>query len=73
MPVGDGTLGRLFDVLGRCIDERGPLHDLAGFWPINPPIPGPLQVLAAETVLEVVVCFSLTFALGALRPGHRLT
>eukprot|EP01002_Notosolenus_urceolatus_P003519 NODE_192_length_2515_cov_195.933496_g145_i0.p2 GENE.NODE_192_length_2515_cov_195.933496_g145_i0~~NODE_192_length_2515_cov_195.933496_g145_i0.p2 ORF type:complete len:707 (+),score=255.66 NODE_192_length_2515_cov_195.933496_g145_i0:174-2294(+) len=53
VPVGDGTLGRLFDVLGRTIDERGPLHDLAGFWPINPPIPGPLQVLAAEQVLEV--------------------
>ncbi|HRT56789.1 MAG TPA: F0F1 ATP synthase subunit beta, partial [Candidatus Paceibacterota bacterium] len=26
MPVGDGVMGRVFDVTGNPVDERGPVH-----------------------------------------------
>lgn len=52
VPVGRGTLGRLFDVCGRALDGRGTLERIAGYWPINPPIPGPLQITSADAVLE---------------------
>ncbi|WP_367306737.1 F0F1 ATP synthase subunit beta [Alicyclobacillus acidocaldarius] len=38
MPVGPGTLGRIFNVLGETIDERGPV-DAAERWPIHRPAP----------------------------------
>lgn len=52
VPVGRGTLGRLFDVCGRALDGRGTLERIAGYWPINPPIPGPLQITSQDVVLE---------------------
>lgn len=33
-PVGEGTLGRMFDPLGRPIDGKGPVDDLP-HWPIH--------------------------------------
>ena len=38
VPVGEKTLGRLFDVCGNPIDELG-LVDAAEFWPIHRPAP----------------------------------
>jgi F-type H+-transporting ATPase subunit beta len=38
VPVGHGTRGRMFDVLGRPIDDRGPLEDVT-MMPIHHPPP----------------------------------
>ncbi len=38
VPVGEGTLGRLFDICGNPIDERGPVN-AHEFWPIHRPAP----------------------------------
>ncbi|SIS72469.1 F0F1 ATP synthase subunit beta [Alicyclobacillus vulcanalis] len=38
MPVGPGTLGRIFNVLGETIDEKGPV-EAAERWPIHRPAP----------------------------------
>lgn len=38
VPVGNGTRGRMFDVLGRPIDGRGPLADVT-MMPIHHPAP----------------------------------
>ncbi|MBF8376931.1 F0F1 ATP synthase subunit beta [Alicyclobacillus mali] len=38
MPVGAGTLGRIFNVLGETIDELGPVEG-AERWPIHRPAP----------------------------------
>ena len=35
-PVGEGTLGRMFDPLGRPIDGKGPVPPIAGWMP---PVP----------------------------------
>src|SRR5881392_2979665 len=38
MPVGDGVMGRVFDVTGSPIDERGPV-DAEKYYPIHRPAP----------------------------------
>jgi F-type H+-transporting ATPase subunit beta len=38
VPVGPGTLGRIFNVLGRPIDNRGPVH-ADEYYPIHRPAP----------------------------------
>jgi F-type H+-transporting ATPase subunit beta len=38
VPVGEATLGRLFDVLGSPIDEKGPVEAIER-WPIHRPAP----------------------------------
>jgi F-type H+-transporting ATPase subunit beta len=38
VPVGEGTLGRLYDLLGNTIDERGPSNTTER-WPIHRPAP----------------------------------
>ncbi|MBV8726012.1 MAG: F0F1 ATP synthase subunit beta, partial [Candidatus Eremiobacteraeota bacterium] len=38
IPVGEGTLGRLFNVLGETIDSDAPVK-AAAFWPIHRPAP----------------------------------
>jgi len=35
VPVGTGTLGRIFDVLGNTIDKLGPAKDIKDYWPIH--------------------------------------
>lgn len=39
VPVGKGVLGRMFNVIGEPIDERGEVNEDVEFWPIhrNPP------------------------------------
>ncbi len=38
VPVGEGTLGRIFNVLGTAIDSDAPVH-AAAYWPIHRPAP----------------------------------
>src|SRR5215469_8382078 len=38
MPVGDGVMGRVFDVTGNPVDERGPVN-AEKFYPIHRPAP----------------------------------
>src|ERR1700677_2716925 len=38
VPVGKGTLGRLFNVLGKTIDSDAPV-EAAAYWPIHRPAP----------------------------------
>ena len=39
VPVGEATLGRIMDVLGNPIDEKGYLWNSFGFqWPVSKPI-----------------------------------
>jgi F-type H+/Na+-transporting ATPase subunit beta len=57
VPVGEGTLGRVFNMLGQPIDERGP-HTATEYWPIHRPAPAFEDQVAAtqmfETGLKVV-------------------
>ena len=39
VPVGHCTLGRVINVIGRPVDELGPLHNCAGRHPIHRPAP----------------------------------
>jgi F-type H+-transporting ATPase subunit beta len=61
MPVGDGVMGRIFDVTGNPVDERGPVT-AEKFYPIHRP-PPPLvdqstspQVLATGIKVIDLVC-----------------
>ncbi|HEY7352772.1 MAG TPA: F0F1 ATP synthase subunit beta [Terriglobales bacterium] len=38
MPVGEGVMGRVFDVTGNPVDERGPVK-AEGYYPIHRPAP----------------------------------
>src|SRR5215211_2141806 len=39
VPVGKNVLGRVLDVLGRPVDEQGPVEDPEDYWPIHRPSP----------------------------------
>ncbi|KPJ64831.1 ATP F0F1 synthase subunit beta, partial [candidate division WOR-1 bacterium DG_54_3] len=39
VPVGDGTLGRIFNLLGEPIDELGPVKKVSKRYPIHRPAP----------------------------------
>jgi F-type H+/Na+-transporting ATPase subunit beta len=39
VPVGKNVLGRVLDVLGEPVDERGPVEEPDTFWPIHRPSP----------------------------------
>ena len=48
VPVGEPTLGRIFNVLGQTIDEGGPVGETER-WPIHRQPPGPhLQCARAD-------------------------
>ncbi|MBN1484643.1 MAG: F0F1 ATP synthase subunit beta [Chloroflexia bacterium] len=51
VPVGDATLGRLFDVLGNPIDEQGPV-EAKQFWPIHRPAPSFEDQIARTEIFE---------------------
>ncbi len=51
VPVGEGTLGRVFNLLGDPIDNRGPVA-ASDHWPIHRPAP-PLAELKTNTELFV--------------------
>jgi len=46
MPVGDCVMGRVFDVTGRAVDERGPV-EATQYYPIHRPPPPPLLGFSA--------------------------
>jgi F-type H+/Na+-transporting ATPase subunit beta len=39
VPVGQNVLGRVMDVLGKPVDEQGPIEDPEDYWPIHRPSP----------------------------------
>ena len=49
VPVGEATLGRVFNLLGEPIDERGPV-EAAEIWPIHRAAP-PISELSTKTEL----------------------
>ncbi|MGH8122377.1 MAG: F0F1 ATP synthase subunit beta, partial [Rudaea sp.] len=51
VPVGIGTLGRIMDVLGRPIDEAGPIA-VKDHWVIHRPAPSYDEQAAANELLE---------------------
>jgi F-type H+-transporting ATPase subunit beta len=51
VPVGPGTLGRVFNLLGMPIDERGPAQ-AEDRWPIHRPAPSFEDQAASNEVLE---------------------
>jgi F-type H+-transporting ATPase subunit beta len=51
MPVGRGTLGRLFNVLGEAIDGKGDV-EAADYYPIHRPAPPIIEQRPAREILE---------------------
>src|SRR3954471_1306205 len=51
VPVGPPTLGRVFDVLGHAIDEKGPV-EATEFYPIHRPAPSFEDQATATEVFE---------------------
>ena len=52
VPVGDQTLGRVFNLLGDPIDEMGDVKDKNKRYPIHRPAPTYEQLLPVNSVLE---------------------
>ncbi|HLD64304.1 MAG TPA: F0F1 ATP synthase subunit beta, partial [Candidatus Peribacteraceae bacterium] len=52
VPVGPQTLGRIFNLLGEVIDERGPLSNAKQRYPIHRPSPTFEEQLPVSAVLE---------------------
>jgi F-type H+-transporting ATPase subunit beta len=66
VPVGMGTLGRIMDVLGRPIDEAGPI-EASDHWEIHRPSPSYEDQAAADELLETgikVIDLMCPFAKG---------
>jgi len=66
VPVGEGTLGRIMDVLGRPIDEAGPVQ-AADHWEIHRAAPSYEDQAAANELLETgikVIDLMCPFAKG---------
>ncbi|MEO5629380.1 MAG: F0F1 ATP synthase subunit beta, partial [Thermomonas sp.] len=66
VPVGAGTLGRIMDVLGRPIDEAGPV-DASAHWEIHRAAPSYEDQAAANELLETgikVIDLMCPFAKG---------
>jgi F-type H+-transporting ATPase subunit beta len=57
VPVGPGTLGRIINVIGEPVDERGPIKT-ERFWPIHRPVPKfvdqSVNVEPLETGIKVI-------------------
>jgi len=51
VPVGNQTLGRVFDVLGRTIDEKGPLQS-PELWPIHREAPAFIEQKIENEIQE---------------------
>jgi F-type H+-transporting ATPase subunit beta len=51
VPVGEGTLGRILNLLGEPVDEKGPIN-AAEYWPIHRPAPTFADQSSAQDVLE---------------------
>jgi len=51
VPVGNNTLGRIFNVLGQVIDEQGPV-EIQEKWPIHRPAPPFVDQQPSTEILE---------------------
>jgi ATP synthase F1 beta subunit len=51
VPVGEGTLGRIMNVIGEPIDERGPIEHTV-VWPIHRPAPSFAQQGTGQEILS---------------------
>ncbi|MGH8261211.1 MAG: F0F1 ATP synthase subunit beta, partial [Steroidobacteraceae bacterium] len=66
VPVGNGTLGRIMDVLGHPIDEAGPVQATER-WPIHRPAPSFEDQAGGQEILETgikVIDLIIPFAKG---------
>ena len=66
-PVGPGTLGRIFNVLGETVDHDERKVDAADYWPIHRPAPTFDQQATTTKILETgikVVDLIAPYALG---------
>ena len=52
VPVGPGTLGRIFNVLGETVDHDDTKVDAADYWPIHRPAPTFDQQATTTKILE---------------------
>ncbi len=67
VPVGPGTLGRIFNVLGETVDHDERKVDAADYWPIHRPAPTLDQQATTTKILETgikVVDLIAPYALG---------
>ena len=67
VPVGPGTLGRIFNVLGETVDHDDRKVDAADYWPIHRPAPTFDQQATTTKILETgikVVDLIAPYALG---------
>jgi F-type H+-transporting ATPase subunit beta len=51
VPVGEGVLGRVFNVIGEAVDERGPVN-FEKRYPIHRPAPSLLEQDTSASILE---------------------
>jgi F-type H+/Na+-transporting ATPase subunit beta len=51
VPVGEGSLGRIFNVLGQTVDNKGEVK-ADTYWPIHRPAPALTDQEASTTMLE---------------------
>lgn len=52
VPVGEQTLGRIFNLLGNPIDEKGPIKDPKKRYPIHRPAPSFEELLPITSIFE---------------------
>lgn len=52
VPVGEQTLGRIFNLLGDTIDEKGPAQNPEARWPIHRPSPLFEEQVPVTSILE---------------------
>ena len=69
MPVGEGVMGRVFDVTGNPVDERGPV-DAEKYYPIHRPAP-PLvdQSTSPQVLFTGIKVIDLDLSLLERRQG----
>ena len=67
LPVGEGTLGRIFNVLGETVDHDDTPVEAADYWPIHRPAPSFDKQSTATQILETgikVVDLIAPYSLG---------
>ena len=67
IPVGEGTLGRIFNVLGETVDHDDTPVEAADYWPIHRPAPSFDKQSTATQILETgikVVDLVAPYSLG---------
>ncbi|SMD08989.1 F0F1 ATP synthase subunit beta [Sporomusa malonica] len=52
VPVGTGTLGRIFNVLGETVDNNPAVVEASEYWPIHRPAPEFVEQETATEILE---------------------